>query len=150
MHAHNRVRLAVVLLLLAGVLALILTSCPSNRDGMPGKLASAKEETESAARMGAQALDLWIKRRSTGNLTAVQLSDARDQIAKAYSGIAVLRAEDPQDLRRQSLLTETMTTLIGQLNTANAVVRAVDGQPDARQLRQSMLDAVDRLTATYR
>ncbi|OBF94488.1 hypothetical protein A5790_10385 [Mycobacterium sp. 852002-51152_SCH6134967] len=150
MHAHNRVRIAAVLLLMASVLALILTSCPSNRDGMPGKLASAKEETESAARTGAQALDLWIQRRSTRNLAAVQLSDARDQVVQSYSGIAVLRAEDPQDLRRQSLLTETMTTLIGQLNAANAAVRALDGQPDARQLRRSMLDVVDHLTATYR
>lgn len=150
MHTGTRVRIAVALVLMAGALALVLTSCPSNRDGMPGQLATAKEETESAARSGALALELWIAHRSPRNLAAVQLSDARDQVAQSYSGIAVLRAEDPQDLRRQSLLTETMTTLIGELNAANAAVRAVDGQPDARQLRQSMLDVIAHLTASYR
>ncbi|KWX64266.1 hypothetical protein [Mycobacterium sp. NAZ190054] len=150
MRLGSQLRVAAVLVLMAGALALVLTSCPGNRDGMPGQLATAKEETESAARSGALALDLWMQRRSTRNLTAVQLSDARDQIAQSYSGIAVLKAEDPQDLRRQSLLAETMTVLIGQLNAANAAVRAVDGQPDAHQLRQSILDVVDRLAADYR
>ncbi|MGV0792717.1 hypothetical protein [Mycolicibacterium sp. XJ1819] len=146
----GQLRIAVAVILMVGALALVLTSCPSSRDGMPGQLATAKEETDSAARSGALALDLWLQRRSTRNLAAVALSDARDQIAQSFSGIAVLRAEDPQDVHRQSLLTETMTVLIGQLNAANAAVRAVGGQPDARQLRQSMLDTIDRLDADYR
>lgn len=41
----RQVRLALLPLALAGVLLFVLTSCPSNRDGMPGRLASAMEET---------------------------------------------------------------------------------------------------------
>ena len=58
-----RAILAVVVALIG--LAFLLTCCPSNRDGMPGQLAQAKEETESAARSGALALDLWGRGRST-------------------------------------------------------------------------------------
>ena len=63
------------------------------------------EETTAAARSGALALDLWIQRRSTAQLTSVQLSDARDEVVKAYKGIAELKAEDPVDIERQRMLT---------------------------------------------
>jgi hypothetical protein len=57
-------------------LGLLLTRCPSNRDGMPGQLAQAMEETSAAARSGALALDLWVQHRSTSQLASVQISDA--------------------------------------------------------------------------
>jgi hypothetical protein len=47
--------------------------------------------------------------RSTNQLTRVQLSDARDEVVKAYKGIAELKAEDPVDIGRQRMLTESMT-----------------------------------------
>ena len=94
-------RVLIGMLVLVALLALVLTSCPSNRDGMPGQLAAAKEESQSAARSGALALQLWAQHRSTRDLTCVQLADARDEIVKAYGGIATLKAEDPADLGRQ-------------------------------------------------
>ncbi len=81
---------------------LILTGCPANRDGMPGRLAAAMEETVAAARSGVLALQLWTQDRSTRQLVNVQLTDARDEVTKAYQGIAELRAEDPADVRRQA------------------------------------------------
>ena len=51
-------RAAATLAVAIGVFGFILTSCPSNRDGMPGQLASAKDESVSAARSAALALDL--------------------------------------------------------------------------------------------
>jgi hypothetical protein len=81
-------------------LGLLLTRCPSNRDGMPGQLAQSMDETTTAGRTGALALDMWIGHRSTAQLTSVQLSDARDEVLKAYKGIADLRADDPVDIGR--------------------------------------------------
>jgi hypothetical protein len=62
-------------------LGLLLTRCPANRDGMPGQLAQAMQETSAAARSGALSLDLWLQRRSTAQLTSVQLSDAREEVS---------------------------------------------------------------------
>ena len=62
---RRALRALTVVLVLAGALAFILTSCPSNRDGMPGQLASAKDDAQSAARSGALALQLWARHRST-------------------------------------------------------------------------------------
>ena len=45
-----RVRAALLLVLLVVGLGLLLTRCPANRDGMPGQLAQAMEETTAAAR----------------------------------------------------------------------------------------------------
>jgi hypothetical protein len=72
---------------------------------------------------GALALDLWIQRRSIAQLTSVQVSDARQEVVKAYKGIADLRAEDPVDIGRQRMLTESMTAIIAQLNAATATIR---------------------------
>src|SRR6478735_10671823 len=99
-----RVRVAVLLVLWLIGLGLLLTRCPANRDGMPGQLAQSMDETVGAARTGALALDLWLQRRSTDQLTSVQLSDARDEVVKAYKGIAELKAEDPVDIGRQRML----------------------------------------------
>src|SRR5436190_18466114 len=81
-------------------LGLLLTRCPANRDGMPGQLAQSMDETVTSARSGVLALDLWLQGRSTNQLTSVQISDARDEVVKAYNGIADLTAEDPVDVGR--------------------------------------------------
>ncbi|WP_445169320.1 hypothetical protein ACTXG7_08370 [Mycolicibacterium sp. Dal123E01] len=133
------------------MLALVLTSCPANRDGMPGQLATAKEETQAAARSAALALQLWSDHRSTGSLASVQITDARDEVAKAYKGVAELKADNQIDLDRQRLLTETMTALIDDLNTAAASVR---GDPVSTRgplpLGQHLLVGADALEHTYR
>ena len=53
--AHQRERLrrwrmAVLLVVFIVGLGLLLTCCPSNRDGMPGQLAQSMDETVGAAR----------------------------------------------------------------------------------------------------
>ncbi|MCU1699176.1 MAG: hypothetical protein JWR34_5239 [Mycobacterium sp.] len=145
MRSRRSLRVLAVVLVLAAALAFVLTSCPSNRDGMPGQLATAKEDTQSAARSAALALQMWVQHRSTQQLTCVQLSDARDEVVKAYQGIATLKAEDPADLGRQALLTRTMTELIRTLNDANAAVRALPGQPDLRTLGRQLVEGADAL-----
>jgi hypothetical protein len=62
-------------------------------------------------------------------LTSVQLADARDEVVKAYKGIADLRADDPVDLDRQRMLTSSMTAIIGQLNAAAGTVRNITTEP---------------------
>ena len=124
-----RARAALLLVLLFVGIGLLLTRCPANRDGMPGQLAQAMEETTGAARSGALALDQWTQRRSTAQLTSVQLADARDEVVKAYKGIADLRADDPVDLDRQRMLTSSMTAIIGQLNAAAGTVRNITTEP---------------------
>ena len=39
----------------------------------------------------------------------VQISDARDEVVKAYKGIADLRAQDSLDIGRQRMLAQSMT-----------------------------------------
>ena len=46
----------------------------------------------SAVTTGALALDLWRNHKSTNQLAAVQLSDAGEEVTKAYKGIATLTA----------------------------------------------------------
>ncbi|MGV0734877.1 hypothetical protein [Mycobacterium syngnathidarum] len=146
----RRIRAALAVALLVAALGLLLTRCPANRDGMPGQLAQAMEETVAAARSGAYALDLRIRDRSTPQLVSVQLSDARDEIVKAYQGIADLRAEDPVDVDRQRMLTEAMTTMIGQLNTASARAREITRAPDLSELRSQLVSSADALETRYR
>lgn len=145
-------RLQVVLLLALIIIGtgLLLTRCPANRDGMPGQLAQAMTETTSAARSGASALHMWMLKRSTTQLTSVQLSDARDEVINAYKGIAELRAEDPIDVWRQRMLTISMTTIIGMLNDASATVRGVSSRPPADRLRGDLLEAAAQLETGYR
>jgi hypothetical protein len=131
-------------------IGLLLTQCPSNRDGMPGQLAQSMEETVTAARSAALALDLWIKQRSTNQLTSVQISDARDEVVKAYKGIADLEAEDPTDVDRQRMLTESMTSIIGQLNAASAMLRSITHEPTAEKARDDLAAAADSLEGGYR
>ena len=61
----RRLRGLLLIVLVLVALGLLLTRCPANRDGMPGRLATAKEEISSAARSGALALDHLVQRRST-------------------------------------------------------------------------------------
>jgi hypothetical protein len=143
------VRLSSTAAVLLLTLFFILTSCPANRDGMPGQLASAKDQAQSAARSGALALQLWADHRSTRQLASVQLADARDEVIKSYRGVAVLAAHDPVDVQRQSLLTHAMTELINDLNAAAAALHVMPGQPDPRQVRQHLLDASVALESEY-
>ncbi len=145
-----RVRAALLLMLLVVGLGLLLTRCPANRDGMPGQLAQAMEETTAAARSGALALDLWTQQRSTAQLTSVSLSDAREDVVKAYEGIADLKADDPVDVDRQHMLTQSMTTIIGQLNAASATVRDVSTEPSVERARTDLMASADALERGYR
>jgi hypothetical protein len=145
-----RPRVALLLVLLVVGLGLLLTRCPANRDGMPGQLAQAMEETTAAARSGALALDLWTQQRSTAQLTSVALSDAREEVVKAYKGIADLKADDPVDIGRQHMLTNSMTTIIGQLNAASATVREVTAEPSVERARDDLMASADALERGYR
>jgi hypothetical protein len=131
-------------------LGLLLTRCPSNRDGMPGQLAQSMDETVTSARSGVLALDLWQQGRSTNQLTSVQISDARDEVVKAYNGIAELTAEDPVDVGRQRMLTQSMTEIIGQLNAASATLRMVTIEPRLDAVRAALLASADALETGYR
>ena len=117
---------------------------------MPGQLAQSMEETTAAARSGALSLDLWTQRRATAHLTSVSLSDARDEVVRAYKGIADLRADDPVDLHRQRMLTGSMTSIIGQLNAAVATVRTITSQPSAEKVRSDLIASADALESGYR
>jgi len=86
----------------------------------------------------------------TRNLTAVQLTDARDKVATAYESVANLNAEEPVDLQRLALLTQTMTDVIHTLNVAGAAVRAVPEQPEPQSLGQRLTDSADLLDREYR
>jgi hypothetical protein len=117
---------------------------------MPGQLAQAMEETTGAARSGALALELYDQRRSSAALTSVALSDARDEVVKAYQGIADLKADDPVDIERQRALTDSMTTIVGQLNAAAAAIREVTTEPDPRKAREDLIASADALESRYR
>jgi len=145
----RRLRAAIILVVFFVALGLLLTRCPSNRDGMPGQLAQSMDETVGAARSGALALDQWIQQRSTDQLTSVQLFDARDEVVKAYKGIAELKAEDPVDIGRQRMLTEAMTGIVGQLNAAGATIRHTTATPSAAQARDELRAAADALEGGY-
>jgi hypothetical protein len=147
---RRRWRTAALLVVFIVGLGLLLTQCPSNRDGMPGQLAQSMDEAVTAARSGALALDLWLQRRSTNQLTSVQLSDARDEVVKAYKGIAELKAKDPVDIGRQRMLTESMTGIIGQLNAAVGTIRHIAPQPSPEKVRDDLLASADALESGYR
>lgn len=136
--------------LCAVALGALLTQCPANRDGAPGQLAKAMQESSAAARSGALALDLVQHGRSTTQLAAVQLADARDEAVKSYQGIAELRVQDPVDLRRQGNLTGAINGIITDLNAATGAVREVAGQNDMQNIRDRLLAAAAELENRYR
>ena len=131
-------------------IGLLLTQCPSNRDGMPGQLARSMDETVNSARSAALAIDLWLHGRSTNQLASVQISDARDEVIKAYKGVAELKAEDPADIKRQQMLTQSMTEIIGHLNAASATLRTITRQPSLDSVEASLLASADALESGYR
>lgn len=144
-------RTGAALLLILGVAAVVLVGCPSYRDGIPGELARGRDDAESAARSAALALDLWGRHRSTRDLTAVQLSDARKDITQAFENVNDVTIEDRADADRQRFLTEAMTRLVGDLNAAHAAVRAVPGSTaDPQALRADLLNVADQLADRYR
>jgi hypothetical protein len=146
----RRLRTVVLLVVFLVGLGLLLTRCPSNRDGMPGQLAQSMDETVTSARSAALAIDLWLQHRSTNQLTSVQISDARDEIVKAYKGIAELKAEDPVDVGRQRMLTQSMTDIIAQLNAASATLRTISTEPKLDSVRASLTASADALESGYR
>jgi hypothetical protein len=145
----SAVRPLAVLIALSLLTAFILTSCPSNRDGMPGQLASAKDEVESACHSGILAFDQWTGGRSSSQLASVQLGDARDQVVKAYKGIATLAADNPTDLDRQQFLTTSMTAIVAALNASTALVHSARHDPGPAALRQRLAAAADALARDY-
>jgi hypothetical protein len=147
---HGRVlRVASGLIASAAALVFVLTSCPSQRDGMSGQLTTAKDDTLSAARSAVLALQLWAEHRSTRNLTCVQLSDARDQVVQAYQDTAALKAQNPTDLGHQTLLTRVMTDVTNMLNDANAAVRTMSDTPDPLTLGRRLADTANALERDY-
>jgi len=140
------VRIATAFFALAAFIAFALTSCPSQRDGIPGQLATAAGEAESAARSAALALTLWEEGRSTRPLLGVQLADARDEVASALGGLAGMRPTQPAELDGQRELTGVMADLIVNLDTAVAAARRLPGQPSSQILAQRLLEAADVLS----
>ena len=106
-----------------------------------------KESCESATQTGIFALDLWRTGKSTMQLVAVQITDARDEVTKNYNGAAALTADHDDDLRWQHSLLDAMTDAITALDGAGAVVRGVDTATPADVVRQRLSDAVTRLSA---
>jgi hypothetical protein len=143
----RRTRTIAVLLVILVALGVLLHGCPSFRDGMAGQLARAQDESESATESGILALDLWRARKSTNQLAAVQLADARDEVTKSHKGIAELTATHDDDLRQQQALLGAMTEALAALNTAAAVVHGVDTQTSPDAARQRLTEAAEKLTA---
>lgn len=149
--SHRRAfRATGVVATLVAVLLFILTSCPSNRDGAPGQLASARDDTIAAAKSSALTLDLWIQGRSTEQLTCVLLTDARDHVAQTYEVVATLDTDDPVDVDRKEMLLGAMTDVIDLLEDADAVVSGLTSHPDPESVRRWLLDGADALDRDYR
>ncbi|MCV7435106.1 hypothetical protein [Mycolicibacterium bacteremicum] len=70
-------------------------------------------------------------------------------MAKSYDSISVLRAEDPTDLYRQTLLVQVMTDIVAALNRSHAAVRGLPGSGAPTDLRSQLLAAADRLERDY-
>jgi hypothetical protein len=131
--------------------AFLLVGCPSYRDGVSGELARGRDDAESAARSAALALDLWGRGQSTQQATSVQLSDARDEVVKAFKDVAELAVEDHIDLDRQRFLIQTMARAVVDLNAANAAISAVPGSADDPvSLRRELLGVAELLAGQYR
>jgi biopolymer transport protein ExbD len=142
MRIARRVGFGVVLVVALGFLMLAL---PSVRDGVPGQLSQAEQESESATRTGVLAIQLWRENRSTGALAAVQLADASEQVTKAYEEIATLTPDTDGDLRHQQALTATMTEAVAALNGASALVRGVSSPDGVDAVGQRLARAVKDL-----
>ncbi|WP_029112100.1 hypothetical protein [Mycobacterium sp. URHB0044] len=144
------VRAIVAIVAVLAAAAFVAVGCPNYRDGIPGQLAQARDEAESAARSGALALEFWQQERSTQALVSVQLSDARDEVIKAYKGIAELNTKDAVNVQRQQFLTNTMTQLIDTLNGARAGVEQRFPAERSRDMQRALATAADSLANGYR
>ena len=91
-----------------------------------------------------------IAQRTTDQLTSVALSDARDEVVKAYKGIAELKADDAADIGRQHMLTGSMTGIVTQLNAAVATIRHVATRPSLEKARDQLRSSADALENGYR
>jgi hypothetical protein len=143
-------RVVLSVLVVIGTAAFVAVGCPNYRDGIPGQLAQAHDEAESAAHSGALALEFWQQERSTPALVSVQLGDARDEVVKAFKGVAEIDTEDPVDVERQRFLTGTMTRLIEALNAARAGVEHRFPADGSRKLQRELLAVADSLANGYR
>lgn len=144
-------RIAATVLAIIASVAFVAAGCPSYRDGAPGQLASGRDDAESAARSAALALDLWTHGRSTQQLTAVQLTDARDEVVKASKDVAQLTVQDQVDLDRQGFLIQAMARLVIDMNAADAAVRAVSGSTgDPGSLGRDILGVAELLAGQDR
>ena len=65
-------------------------------------------------------------------------------------GIAELKAVEPVDIGRQRELTQSMTTIIGQLNSAAATIRQVTSEPSPLKARDDLAASADALESGYR
>jgi hypothetical protein len=144
----SRAWLTAAVLLVA--LGLLLTRCPANRDGPAGQLHQAMQDGAAGARSSALALDLYERRRSTKQLTSVQISDARDDALKSYKTVAELRPTDSTDLARQKHLLDGINTLVVELDSASAVVRGIDNDASLPAARDGLLAAAESLEKGYR
>jgi hypothetical protein len=134
---------------LAGALAVLVANTPANRDGMAGQLVTAKEQTQSAARSAALAAQLWSTGDSTNQLVLVQLSDTRQAVTRSYHEITDLKAEHPEDARRQQVLTTAMTEIVNDLNAASGAIRGLPGEPSPAELPERLLNRVAQLDQQY-
>jgi hypothetical protein len=138
----RQIVIAVVLLVFAG---LLLRACPAIRDGVPGQLAKAQQDSESATHSGLLAVRLWSAHRSTRALAAVQVQDARDEVAKAFKEVAALTTDTDADRLRQRGLTAAMTEAIDTLNDAGATIRGVPSSADPTTIAQRLEEAASGL-----
>jgi hypothetical protein len=143
MRIARRIALAATLVACVGLLVLAV---PSIREGVPGQLAQAQQECESATGTGVLALRLWRDHRSTSTLAAVQLGDASAQVTKANAEIATLAPDTDADLRRQRALVSTMAEAVAALNAASALIRNVPSADDAETVAQRLARTVNDLS----
>jgi hypothetical protein len=137
------------MLAVGGALAILLANTPANRDGMPCELATAKHETQSAARSAALAVRQWTAGRSTDQLVAVQLSDTRQAVVRSYQQITALKANHPDDARRQQVLATTMTDIVNDLSQGAAAVHGLSGGTTLDELPARLLGRVTQLDQQY-
>lgn len=135
----------VLVVMLVGV-AFAAAGCPSNRNGIEGQLAQARDEAQSAARSGALALESWQRGRSTASLVSVQLSNARDDVVEAYQGAAELSVSAGANADWQRSLAGAMNHVVDLLNTAGVVVDQEPPTQTSDELHRELLAAAEALT----
>ena len=78
------------------------------------------------------------------------MSDARDEVVKAFEMVSGTGVDDATDLTRQSLLTNSMSKIIDQLDTAEATLNRVDTGQSPKSLQQALTASADALATSYR